>query len=261
MSPILVAHRGYAARYPENTLLGVEAAVRAGARCVEVDVQLSRDAVPVLMHDATLDRTTGRSGRVYERRWEELRTIAAPEPQRFGGRYADATVPSLAELVRRLREDWPEVTAFVEIKEESLRRFGTEVAVRAIQAVLAALPERCVPISFDAVALACARRLGAQRIGWVLPGWGPGWRAQAEQLAPQLLVCGLDLLPPAPEALWAGPWDWMVYEVTDPDTACALAGRGIRYLETFAVGELLAALPAALAKPAAPGNRAAPEAK
>ena len=52
--PELVAHRGYALHYPENTLIGIEAAIRAGARYVEVDVQLSADKVPVLFHDRTL---------------------------------------------------------------------------------------------------------------------------------------------------------------------------------------------------------------
>ncbi|MGF1546037.1 MAG: glycerophosphodiester phosphodiesterase family protein, partial [Thiotrichales bacterium] len=52
----LVAHRGYALRYPENTLPAIEAALAAGARYVEIDVQLSADQVPVLFHDRSLMR-------------------------------------------------------------------------------------------------------------------------------------------------------------------------------------------------------------
>ena len=46
--PELVAHRGYPQHYPENTLIGIEAAITAGARFIDVDVQLSADRVPVL---------------------------------------------------------------------------------------------------------------------------------------------------------------------------------------------------------------------
>ncbi|HEY9197768.1 MAG TPA: glycerophosphodiester phosphodiesterase family protein, partial [Gammaproteobacteria bacterium] len=49
--PILIAHRGYAARHPENTLSALQAAVAAGARWLEFDVQLSADHEPVLLHD------------------------------------------------------------------------------------------------------------------------------------------------------------------------------------------------------------------
>ena len=59
----LVAHRGYAARYPENTRESLAAAVRAGARFLEFDVQLSADGVPVLLHDVTLSARPGSRAR------------------------------------------------------------------------------------------------------------------------------------------------------------------------------------------------------
>ena len=61
--PIIVAHRGYAARHPENTLAGVRAALAAGIDHVEVDVLVSSDGVPVLMHDATLAQLSYRPTR------------------------------------------------------------------------------------------------------------------------------------------------------------------------------------------------------
>jgi len=62
--PELIAHRGYASRYPENTLPAIEAALKAGARHVEIDVQTSADHIPVLFHDATLERLCGVQGRI-----------------------------------------------------------------------------------------------------------------------------------------------------------------------------------------------------
>ena len=60
--PEHVAHRGYTRHYPENTLIGIEAAIQAGARYVEVDVQLAADKTPILFHDRNLKRVCGVQG-------------------------------------------------------------------------------------------------------------------------------------------------------------------------------------------------------
>ena len=60
--PVLLAHRGWASRYPENSLVGIEAALVAGVACVEIDVQLSADHVPMVIHDLGLERTAGIAG-------------------------------------------------------------------------------------------------------------------------------------------------------------------------------------------------------
>lgn len=70
--PILIAHRGEHRRHPENTLSAIQGAIDAGADYVEMDVRRSRDGVHLLMHDATLDRTTDGKGRVADMDWSEL---------------------------------------------------------------------------------------------------------------------------------------------------------------------------------------------
>src|SRR5690349_22032690 len=65
--PGLVAHRGWAAKFPENTVPAVAAALEAGATWAEVDVQLSSDGRPVLFHDRTLERMCGAAGAVHQR--------------------------------------------------------------------------------------------------------------------------------------------------------------------------------------------------
>ena len=81
-------HRGYPERYPENTLVGMEAAIRAGARAVELDIQLSADEVPILMHDRTLQRVCGVKGTIHHLPFDQLRTLQPMEFERFGYRYA-----------------------------------------------------------------------------------------------------------------------------------------------------------------------------
>jgi glycerophosphoryl diester phosphodiesterase len=91
--PVIVAHRGASSTRPENTLASFEEALRLGARIVELDVRLTLDGVPVVMHDASVDRTTDGSGLVAELTSSEVATLRAgtdgPEQQ----------VPTLAEVL------------------------------------------------------------------------------------------------------------------------------------------------------------------
>ncbi|HNX39246.1 MAG TPA: glycerophosphodiester phosphodiesterase family protein [Methanothrix sp.] len=105
----VIAHRTAAALAPENSLEGIRAAAQCRADYVEMDVRLSRDGVLVLMHDESIDRTTGGRGRVAELSAEELR---------------DNAVPSLKEAVD-LAADLG-VAVVVEMKEEGLEGLVAE---------------------------------------------------------------------------------------------------------------------------------------
>ena len=75
--PGLVAHRGGGTLAPENTLASIRFGQSLGYRMHEIDVKLSRDDVPFLLHDSTLQRTTSGEGRSCERTWKELCTLDA----------------------------------------------------------------------------------------------------------------------------------------------------------------------------------------
>lgn len=94
--PSIVAHRGASSTRPENTVASFEEAVRLGAPLVELDVRLSRDGAPIVMHDPTVDRTTDGAGVVAELTAAEIALLNAgtdgrPEP-----------VPTLAEVLALL---------------------------------------------------------------------------------------------------------------------------------------------------------------
>ena len=82
----VIGHRGAAARAPENTLAGLRKAKELGAGWVEFDVMLSRDGVPVLIHDETLQRTTNGRGRVARHTADEIRSLDAGRLVRAGVR-------------------------------------------------------------------------------------------------------------------------------------------------------------------------------
>lgn len=236
--PVLVAHRGYALHYPENTLASITAAFAAGACYVEFDVQLCADRLPVLMHDESLRRTAGLEGSVLETSLARLRGIAVGERARLGEEFRDERIPTLAEAVELIGSR-PRREAFVEIKRESLARFGLADVVDATLDALRPAAERLIVISFDREAIRLARQRGAGRVGWVLEEWSSAARADADSLAPDFLFSDRRLLPSG-GPLWPGPWRWAVYEVTDPGEAVDLAGRGVELVETMAVGEMLA---------------------
>jgi glycerophosphoryl diester phosphodiesterase len=236
--PTLVAHRGYPARYPENTLLGIQAAVKAGALWFEFDVQLSRDRIPFLCHDATLERTAGLKRRIMDMGAAELASADVGEPRRFGPRYAGTRPTPLPELAAWLKQQ-PGVHAFVEIKEESLEHFGRETVVeRVMQAVDPALAQ-CVIISFDAPCLTLARAFGAGRVGWAIRDAGASTVATTSALKPEYLFVAERRFKALHVAL-PGGWKWAVYQVQDPVLAVHLTEQGADLVETDAIGEMLA---------------------
>lgn len=232
----LVAHRGNAREFPENTLPALESALDLGARFLEIDVQLSSDGVPVVIHDADLARTTGVAGNVFEKPVAELVTIEAAERQRFGGQYAGTCIPTLADAARLL-EERPEVTLFVEVKRASLARFGHDQVVPQVLEAVRPWRSQVVIISFDLPAIFRARQIGGFRIGWVLPQYDSHTRLKCEALQPEFLFCDQDKLG-ADETLWRGTWRWVIYEVTAIEQALSLAARGADFVETMAVREL-----------------------
>ena len=238
--PTLVAHRGYPAKYPENTLLGIQAAVAAGARWFEFDVQLSRDHTPFLCHDDSLLRTAGIDRPIMDLSAAELARVDVGETARFGDRYKGTPPTPLAGLVAWLKTQ-PGVHAFVEIKAESLEQFGHETVVRAVmQAVKPALAQ-CVIISFDAPCLKLSRTYGAGPVGWALEDAGAVTATTAAGFKPEYLFVGDRMFAEAHAAL-KGDWRWAVYQVQDPIYAVRLTEQGAHMVETDAIGEMLAAL-------------------
>ncbi len=240
--PEIVAHRGDAEHFPENSLPGLEAAWCHGLRHAEFDVQLSADGVPYVIHDARLERTSGATGDLRLMMSGQLDGVDASEPRRFGSRHAGTHLPRLAAIAD-LMADIPEARAFVELKRESLVHHGRLHCIEHVVAALQGVLERCVMISFDAEACGIARDVAHVPIGWVFEGNSTRQLATLEALQPEFAFCDHRRLPAA-TPLPAGPWTWAVYEVTDAHLALALHARGVAMIESMAPRTLLAALSA-----------------
>jgi glycerophosphoryl diester phosphodiesterase len=132
----LCAHRGAMTTHPENTLPAFQEAIRVGAQMIEFDVQFSKDSALVIMHDATVDRTTNGSGKVAEMTLADIRELDAGSWK--GEAFAGTRVPLLEEVLEIMpRNLW------LNIHIKGGREVGRQVAAliltteRKHQAVLA----------------------------------------------------------------------------------------------------------------------------
>ncbi len=101
-TPLILGHRGASAYAPENTLVAFRLALEQGADGVELDVTLSADGVPVVIHDDTVDRTTDGQGAVHVLTLAQLKQLDAGYRAKFGEQFAGERLPTLAEVFEAL---------------------------------------------------------------------------------------------------------------------------------------------------------------
>lgn len=110
-----IAHRGASGHAPENTMAAFDMAVKMKADYFELDVQMSKDGHLVIMHDATVDRTTNGTGRVKDLTLKELKRLDAGSW--FGPEFAGEKIPTLDEVLDRYRG---KIGIVIEIKHPEL---------------------------------------------------------------------------------------------------------------------------------------------
>lgn len=128
---VVEGHRGYCAKYPENTLISFKAALELGVDAIEFDVWLSKDKVPVLMHDGMATRTCGVNKHLRDMELSEIKELEPAYTEKFGDTYKGigVTVPTLEELLIFCKENFPNVKLGVEIKEYTEENVDITVAL------------------------------------------------------------------------------------------------------------------------------------
>lgn len=238
--PKLIAHRGEALCYPENSLPAIAAALEAGACYVEVDVQMSADGVPVLFHDTDLQRLCSAPGTLADYSLPQLERLRASEPGRFGERFRDVTIPTLVAAAA-LMAVWQRAVLFVEVKTEAFTAFDRETVFRRVAAALATIEARAVLISFDLAFLRTAKGRGWPAVGLVRESWAALAEPLVPTLTPDYLFTDVEQLPAVGGLARPGA-QLAIYEVADAQRALDLAARGCDFVETFAFAELSRAL-------------------
>jgi glycerophosphoryl diester phosphodiesterase len=232
----ILGHRGASADAPENTLPAFELALAQGADGVELDVRLCASGEVVVFHDATLDRLTGRPGRVAETPWSTLRTLEVRTTTGV------APIPLLSEVLERL----PRKTFInIELKGDA---GWFHLATRVARMLQEGKHEQHVLVSsFQPLCLiALALSAPGVRRGYLLEPKEPFW-LEAGVVAP---LVGRDAVHPADSQLtlerlrrWhASGREVAVWTVDDPARARLLAEWGVDTVITNRPGVLRAAL-------------------
>lgn len=149
---LVIAHRGASGHAPENTLAAFKRAVSLGASFIETDLQLSRDAHFVAIHDDTVNRTTNGQGKVHDLALADLRKLDAGSW--FGSEFTGERIPTLEEILEFAKKN--DVVFYLELKPTG--SWGGE------HALIGALREtgeiaRTVVISFDAGIIEALRKI------------------------------------------------------------------------------------------------------
>lgn len=178
---LVIGHRGAPTSAPENTLPALESAA-GGADMLEIDIRLSQDGVPVVIHDAGVERTTDGEGLVAELTADELRALDAGAW--FSPSYSGTAIPTLAEVLATLDADGPAL--LVEFKG----RWAAEEVAVALD-LLAATGVDVVAQSFSATTVS--------RIAEAAPRLPVGWLVHEIDAAviAEALSIGADAVNPA----------------------------------------------------------------
>jgi glycerophosphoryl diester phosphodiesterase len=234
----VLAHRGGGTLAPENTIAAIEVGLQHGYRAIECDAMLAADAVPVLVHDDTLERTTNGTGAVASYNASELTRLDAGAW--MGQRFAGTRLPLLTEAIAYCRRN--SIWINIEIKpapgHESAT--GTEVAKVATRAYADLVrprgdhagnvePQAPLLSSFSPEALAAARKSTPDLPRGLLVEAVPvDWEEQAERLGCVSLHCSHKHVTQALARAVKDAGYWLFcYTVNDPHRARALFDWGV----------------------------------
>src|SRR5256884_4490996 len=188
---LVIAHRGASGSAPENTLAAFRKAVALGATFIETDLQLSRDARFVAIHDGTVNRTTNGQGKVHDLSLADLRKLDAGSW--FGSEYAGERIPTLEEILEFSKKQ--DVVFYLELKPGG--SWGGEHALIGALRESGEIP-RTVVISFDAAIVLSLRKIEPMLMtGLLYDGQIANPLEKAVAIGARQLVVRGDLVTPA----------------------------------------------------------------
>jgi glycerophosphoryl diester phosphodiesterase len=188
---LLIAHRGASGYAPENTLAAFRKAVAMGLEFIETDLQLSRDARFVAIHDETVSRTTNGQGAVHDLTLAELRRLDAGSW--FGSAFTGERIPTLEEILEFAKRH--DVVFYLEIKPSGTWG-GEHALIGAIRE--AGEVARIVVISFDANIVEAVRKSEPTLMtGLLYDGQLPNPIEKALEIGARQLCVRGDLVTPA----------------------------------------------------------------
>lgn len=224
--PQIIGHRGVAAYAPENTLEGIHTAADMGVEWVELDVKLTKDDVPIIFHDDTLDRTTNGTGDLKDFTLEELKELDAGSW--FADGFATSTIPTLEEVVDVLIER--EMGLNLEIKPCPGREKETAEVALDVLSQYWDEHDKLLISSFSHVSLEVALDMATDwHRGFLLPeDWPENWAEMAEYIkASTINLNGNTCTREQVETAMELELPILAYTINQPDRARFLQSWGV----------------------------------
>lgn len=224
-SPPVIAHRGAGMIAPENTLAAVKEACVQGAKWIEVDVKITYDGIPILMHDETIDRTTDGSGSVADLTWDEVKDVDAGI--KCGSNFAGEKIPTLSDVMQAVVD--ADMNIIVEMKPCPGRARATTMVTIIEMSKIWPEKDSCPVISsFDVESLQIAAQMEPH---WprllLMERWSDEWRETFEKVgASAISFPEADLTKERVEEFARLRIPLMAYTVNDPARAKELLAWG-----------------------------------
>lgn len=237
--PLVIAHRGGSLEAPENTLAALKHGIACGSDWQEVDITLSKDGYPVIIHDDTLERTTTGQGQVSEQSLSALQALRAGAPHwsqdarerlfalgvqrlpEFGDRYARESIPTLQQVLAL-----PQARLMLELKTTPYPQKLARAVVTAVEQ--AHMQDRVILGSFDFATVQAVREL-APALPLVGIVESVEMLKKMQTLHPEAVAVDTAMLPEAVAQTDAktAVWTWTVYTPEQAEQFRAAGADGL----------------------------------
>lgn len=143
--PRIIAHRGDSANFPENTMAAFNAALAQPIDGIELDVQLTRDGIPVVFHDRNLKRVAGLNKAIHECSYSELCKLDVGSW--FAPQFSAERIPTFQEVLKRIA---PHTDLLVEIKHRASVGWNLHAAMTIVECIVQSeYADRCWVLAYD----------------------------------------------------------------------------------------------------------------
>ncbi len=228
--PIIVGHRGFPSCYPENSLAGINTALQLGLKAIEIDIQLTRDGIPIVFHDTRFDRVANFCGSIFNFSYRELCNISIHEPDRFLLKYYPTPILSLENFCRGFFSY--DFELFIEIKQESYSVLNKKNYADSVIKASNLFSKNRIIISYDDDILAYIKNKYKLPVGIILNEYSPESYLSVKELKPNFVICNFKKLRNV-ERLWEINGSWFIYDIVNQQDAIFWKQLGVKYLESW----------------------------
>ena len=232
--PIFIAHRGYASSYPENTFVALDAAKQAGAEYIEVDIQLTSDRIPVLFHDRDLKRLCQQNGSIHDYTFSQLEKFNVTDAEKFGTQFSENKITSLEKFIAYIKKH-STLNVFIELKRLMIDKAGEQKTLDILLPMFSGMEKQITFISYNQAILKNIHDNTNFKTGIVVDEWT---QLIKSNWLSDWVFCSADGLPENNDELNIDA-KIAVFEVGNIGLAKHLLAKGIIYLETFRIKEML----------------------